>query len=197
MSDIAFPRRIDRVFGALNILFLIAALIVIAAILTTAMVLQFAYGELPCPLCLLERLALFGVAFGIILSLRRGFSYQNTGISLLFTILLLVVATRQTLLDIYPRPGHAYIGTAVLGLHMPVWSIVIALAILTAYALRLTLLGADPRLPSEGAAAFPAFARIASGVSLAIILLCLINTVAVVIQCGFSECHTFGYKLLE
>ena len=73
-------------------------------------------GELPCPLCLLQRVALFGVAFGIMLNFRHGFSYRNTGFSLLFAILLLVVAERQTLLDIYPRPGHEYIGSAILGL---------------------------------------------------------------------------------
>ena len=59
---------------------------VIAGILTTAMTLQYVKGELPCPLCLLERVAMLGVCFGIMLNFRRGFSYQNTGFSLLFTI---------------------------------------------------------------------------------------------------------------
>ena len=75
-------------------------------------------------------LALFGVAFGIMQNFRGGFSNQNTGFSLLFTIFLLIVSVRQSLLDIYPRPGHDYIGSAVLGIHMPVWSIIIALCLL-------------------------------------------------------------------
>ena len=109
------------------------------------MVLQYAFGELPCPLCLLQRAAMFGVCFGIILHFRDGASARHTGVSLLFALLLLIVSVRQTLLDIYPRPGHSYIGTAVLGLHMPVWSVLIALAILLAFAVKLTLLGAQPR----------------------------------------------------
>jgi disulfide bond formation protein DsbB len=117
----------------LNEVFLLLMLTVIVGILSAAMTLQYLFGELPCPLCLLERIALFGVAFGIILNFRHGFRYRNTGVSLLFAIFLLVVSVRQSLLDIYPRPGHAYIGSAVFGLHMPVWSILIALAILTAY----------------------------------------------------------------
>src|SRR5215510_10401786 len=101
----------------LNDLALLAMLLVIAAILTTAMTLQYAYGELPCPLCLLQRVALFGVCFGIMQNFRSGFSYQNTGFSLLFAILLLIVSVRQSLLDIYPRPGHEYIGSAIFGIH--------------------------------------------------------------------------------
>ena len=119
---------------------------VIAGILTAAMTLQYAKGELPCPLCLLQRVALFGVCFGIMQNFRDGFSYRNTGFSLLFAIFLLIVSVRQSLLDIYPRPGHEYIGSAVFGLHMPVWSIIIALCLLIAFAAKLAILGGDEHL---------------------------------------------------
>ena len=58
----------------INFVFLLAMLAVIAGILSAAMVMQYVYGELPCPLCLLKRVALFGVAFGIIANRRGGFS---------------------------------------------------------------------------------------------------------------------------
>jgi disulfide bond formation protein DsbB len=181
----------------LNHIFLLAMLAVIAAILTGAMTLQFVYGELPCPLCLLERVALFGVCFGIILNFRHGFSYRNTGLSLLFAILLLIVSVRQTLLDIYPRPGHAYIGSAVFGLHMPVWSILIAVAILTAYAAKLIVLGNDDHLAKSEVARMPLLSRAATILGLYVIALCAINLVAVFLQCGFGECHTDGYALFR
>ncbi len=181
----------------LNDLFLLLMLAIIAGILTTAMTMQYVYGELPCPLCLLERVALFGVAFGIAMNFRHGFSYRNTGISLLFAIFLLVVSVRQTLLDIYPRPGHEYIGTAVLGLHMPVWSILIALAILTGYALKLTVLGDDDRLEHARIARFSMLSRVAQVLSLYVVVLCVINFASVIVQCGFGECHTDGYALLK
>ena len=180
----------------LNYTFLLLVLLGIAAILTAAMVLQYGNGELPCPLCLLERFAMFGICFGIIRNFRHGFSYRNTGYSLLCAIFLLVVAVRQTLLDIYPRPGHAYIGSAIFGLHMPVWSIVIALCVLTAYAVKLAVLGEDASLRDTALGAFPALARFARVASLYLIALLAVNFVSVVIQCGFSECHTFGYRLL-
>ena len=118
---------------------------VIAAILTAAMGFQYLNAEIPCPLCLLQRVAMFGVCFGIIRNFRGGYSDRNAGWSMLFSLLLLIVSVRQTLLNIYPRPGHAYIGSAVFGIHMPVWCVLIATAILIAFGLKLTILGGDGR----------------------------------------------------
>ena len=187
----------QRLLALLNYTYLLLVMFVIAGILTAAMTLQYVKGELPCPLCLLERVAMLGVCFGIILNFRRGFSYQNTGFSLLFAIVLLVVSVRQSLLDIYPRPGHEYIGSAIFGIHMPVWSIIIALALLIAYAIKLAILGGDEYLREADVSEFPAIRRIADILGIYVIAICLINLVSVVLQCGFGECHTFGYKLLQ
>ncbi len=187
----------QRLLAWLNFVYLLGVMFVIAGILTTAMTLQYANGELPCPLCLLERVAMLGVCFGIMLNFRRGFSYQHTGFSLLFAILLLIVAVRQSLLDIYPRPGHEYIGSAIFGVHMPVWSIIIALSLLTAYAIKLSILGGDEFLREADLTSFPAIKKIANLLSLYVIAICVINLVSVVLQCGFGECHTFNYKLLQ
>jgi hypothetical protein len=76
---------------------------------------------------------------------------------------------------------------------MPVWSILIALAILLAFAIKLTLLGGE-RL--RDAPTSPALSKLAGLLSLYVIALCAINFVSVIVQCGLGECHTFGYKLL-
>ena len=191
------PMTAQRLLALLNYTYLLLVMFVIAGILTAAMTLQYVKGELPCPLCLLEGVAMLGVCFGIMLNFRRGFSYQNTGFSLLFAIVLLVISVRQSLLDIYPRPGHEYIGSAIFGIHMPVWSIIIALALLIAYAIKLAILGGDEYLREADVSEFPAIRRIADILSIYVIAICLINLVSVVLQCGFGECHTFGYKLLQ
>ena len=172
---------------------LLAILIGLAAILTVAMVLQYAAGEIPCPLCLLQRVAMFGVCFGIIHHVRHGFDTRNIGVGLVWALYLLMVSVRQVLINIVPRPGHAYPGSAVLGLHMPVWSVVIAFAVLLAFAAMLAVfdgkqLGATP--PS------PMLTRIGAVVGLYIIALCLINLVSAILQCGLGACHTTGYALL-
>ena len=186
----------DRLLAALNYAFLLAAGAVIAAILTAALVMQYAFGELPCPLCLLQRVAMLGVAFGILQNLRHEFSSRNTGISLIFALFLLVVAARQTLLDIYPRPGHEYIGSAVLGLHMPVWSVLIALALIGAYAAKLVVLGGDAHMRGARPEMFPAMARLAGALAAVLIGIAAINLVSALFQCGLGECHTMGYALL-
>lgn len=177
----------------LDHLFQLGVLAVLVGILSGALVLQFAYGELPCPLCLLERVAMFGVGFAIVQNFRDGFSERMTGLALIFAVLLLVIATRQSMLDIAPRPGHAYIGSAVFGLHMPVWAALIGLVLILAHALKITLLGAT--LP--GTAPLPLLGAAARLLGYALLALCAVNFVAVVLQCGLNECHTFGYQLLS
>lgn len=181
---------------ALNYAFLLAGVAGIAAILTAALFMQYVRGEIPCPLCLLQRAAMLGVCFGMLLNLRREFSGHNTGISLVFAVLLLIIAARQTLLDIYPRPGHAYVGSAVLGLHMPVWSVLIGLALISAFALRLAVLGGDGHMRGARLADHPTAARLANALAIYVIALAAINLVSVVLQCGLGQCHTFGYVLL-
>ena len=196
MSDSAAVSGGQRLLAALNYIYLLLMMLVIAGILTTAMTFQYVHGEVPCPLCLLERAALFGVCFGIMQNFRHGFSYRNTGISLVFAILLLIVATRQTLLDIYPRPGHEYVGSAVFGLHMPVWSIVIALMLLIAVAVKMAIVGGDEYLEKAKPTSFPLIDTLAGFLSVYVIVILTINLVSVVLQCGLGECHTYEYKLL-
>lgn len=197
MNSPAAASNDQRLLALLNYIFLLLMMAVIAGILTAAMTLQYANGEIPCPLCLLERLALFGVCFGIMQNFRGGFAYQNTGFSLLFAVFLLIVSVRQTLLDIYPRPGHEYIGSAIFGVHMPVWSIIIALTLLIAYATKMAAVGGDEYLEKADPKSFPFVSELAAGLSLYVIALAAINFVSVVLQCGLGECHTFGYKLLQ
>jgi disulfide bond formation protein DsbB len=136
---------------------------------------------------------MFGVCFGVILHFRDGYSARNDGFAMLFALLLLIVSVRQTLLDISPRPGHSYIGSAVLGLHMPVWSAIIATAILLAFAIKFAVLGGEQLQVSQPS---PALGRLARLLGLYVVTICLINFVSVIVQCGADACHSSGYRLL-
>jgi disulfide bond formation protein DsbB len=186
-------RSDDPVAVALDRLVLVLMLAALAAVLTAALVLQYALGEIPCPLCLLQRMAMLGCCFGLLHQLRADGSERGAGIGLVFALLLLVISMRQTLLDIVPRPGHAYVGQAVFGLHMPVWSVVIALALLAGFAMRSALFGAPRSVPETMATATR---RCVRGLELYVVLLCAVNLVSVVLQCGLGDCHTSGYRLL-
>jgi disulfide bond formation protein DsbB len=199
MIDLASDHDTNKqqTFATLLSIYLLGMMAVIAAILTAAMVLQYANGEIPCPLCLLQRVAMFGVCFGIILQFRHGFSYRNTGMSMMFSLFLLIVSVRQTLLDIYPRPGHEYIGTSVFGLHMPVWSILIAVALLIAFAFQLIVWGGNSQMQHKFLTHQSLLRVLATALSLYVIAIGVINFVSVGVQCGVDECHTFGYALLK
>ncbi|MGC1445372.1 MAG: disulfide bond formation protein B [Xanthobacteraceae bacterium] len=182
------------IVAALDRLILVLMLAVLAAILTAAMVMQYAAGEIPCPLCLLQRVAMFGCCFGLIVQLRSDDSENGTGIALIFAVLLLVISVRQTLLDLFPRPGHEYIGTAVLGIHLPVWSVIIAVALLLGFAIRLALFGGA----RNGVAAERDPLRpVAHLLGIYVIAICAINFLSVIAQCGLDQCHTFGYRLFQ
>jgi disulfide bond formation protein DsbB len=187
--------RLQTLRFVLNELFGLGVIAVIAGVLTAALYMQYGRSELPCPLCLLQRVAMLGVCFGLMLNFRSGFSDRNFGYSLLFSVFLLVVAVRQTLLDIYPRPGHEYVGSAVLGLHMPVWSALIAVALISAFALKLCIIGSEDGARSPDRRSI--VGRLAMVVSLYVIGLAVVNFGSVVVQCGLGECHTTGYALLK
>jgi disulfide bond formation protein DsbB len=168
-------------------------LLALAGVLTAAMAFQYVDREIPCPLCLLQRVALFGCCFGLIQQLRDGETERGAGIALIFSVLLLVISVRQTLLDIVPRPGHAYIGSAVFGVHMPVWSVLIAVALLLGFAVRLALFGGPRATPEpEGST----WRRLTHGLCVYVVVICAINAVSVLVQCGLGQCHTSGYALL-
>ncbi|MEW6768091.1 MAG: disulfide bond formation protein B [Pseudomonadota bacterium] len=182
-----------RTTSLLNDIFLFAMMLVIAEILIFAMALQYKGGEIPCPLCLLQRVAMFGVCFGIIQHFRGGTSGRGDGISMIFAVLLLIISVRQTLLDIYPRPGHAYIGSAIFNIHMPVWSVIIAICILFAFAVKYAVLGGTTVDDNER----PEWmTRTAAWLGYFVVAICAINFVSVVLQCGLDACHTMSYRLL-
>jgi disulfide bond formation protein DsbB len=179
---------------ALDRLILVLMLAVLAAILTAAMVVQYTLGEIPCPLCLLQRVAMFGCCFGLIMQLRSDNSERGTGVALTFAVLLLVISVRQTLLDLFPRPGHEYIGSAVLGIHLPVWSVIIAMALLFGFAIRLALFGGA----RNGVAAERGpLHSITHLLGIYVIAICAINFLSVIAQCGLDQCHTLGYRLFQ
>src|ERR1700723_4243405 len=109
--DSALAATLDR-------LILCLMLLALAGVLTAAMGFQYLDGEIPCPLCLLQRVAMFGCCFGLIVQLRSDDSERGTGIALIFAVLLLVISVRQTLLDLFPRAGHDYVGSAIFGIHL-------------------------------------------------------------------------------
>lgn len=166
-------------------------LLAVAAVLATALLLQLVTGELPCPLCMLQRIGFVAVGFGLLLNLRFGPSPMHYGLVLIGALFGAAAAGRQVLLHILPGSG-AY-GAPLLGLHLYTWSLLLFLSVIAGTALLLLMEGQFER----GRGNPPnALQRTAMG---AYVLVTLLTGIAAFAQCGPGECadDPAGYWLLE
>src|SRR5476649_2345288 len=91
------------------------SLYAVALVLAAAFAAQWLLHELPCPLCLLQRIQFTVLAIGPILNIRWGPRPSHYALSLLAAAAGAAFSTRQILLHI--MPGDAGYGTALFGYH--------------------------------------------------------------------------------
>ena len=164
----------------------------IALVLTAAFAAQLWLGELPCPLCLLQRFAFALLAIGPILNVRFGPRPSHYALSLLAAAVGATVATRQILLHV--MPGDPGFGSALLGYHYYTWAFI-------GFAAAIILIAAilcRPPVTDEETKPMPvgAFAQVAVWL---VIGLTALNVVSTLLECGFGACpdNPVEYELLE
>lgn len=168
------------------------ALLGICGVMLYAFYWQIVRGELPCPLCLLQRAALLAAGLGFLLNVRFGASESHYGIVIVSALVGAVFATRQILLHIVPGTG-AY-GSAVAGYHLYTWALV-AFMVLIAFAGVMLFIeaqfveGVRDFRPTVGAQAL----------GWLFVLVVLGNAVSTLLECGFGPCpdNPTGYELLQ
>ena len=170
------------------------SLYAVALVLAAAYAAQLVLGELPCPLCLLQRILFATLAIGPILNIRFGPRPSHYAISLLAAVAGAAVSTRQVLLHI--MPGDAGYGSALLGYHYYTWAVlgfIAAIILLAAILLFDRQFEADEAvLPATGGT----FAQV--GVWL-VIALTIANVATTLLECGFGACadNPIAYELLK
>src|SRR5260370_4507879 len=116
----------------------------IALVLVAAFAGQILLNELPCPLCLLQRVLFSLLAIGPILNIRFGPRPSHYALSLLAAVVGATVSARQILLHIIPRdPGY---GSALLGYHYYTWAFIAFVAAILLIAIVLLF---DDRCPDS------------------------------------------------
>lgn len=151
-------------------------------VLVMALVFQFGFHELPCPLCLLQRLGFLGIAFGFLLNLRFGFRPSHYAIVILSGLFTSFVALRQISLHVLPGTG-AY-GSAVFGLHMYTWSFIISMMIVL---ITTILFGFDRQYLSESKASH-SWRQTVRALFVLMIFVTVANTISVLLECGMHAC---------
>ena len=101
----------------------IAALLGLIGVLAGSLHLQFGAGEQPCPLCIVQRSGMVGLAVGPIMNLLWGMRARHYALSILAAVVGAAGSTRQILLHIADPNDPGY-GPEVFGWHLYTWALV-------------------------------------------------------------------------
>ncbi|HEY9211336.1 MAG TPA: disulfide bond formation protein B [Ancylobacter sp.] len=170
-------------------------LIAVCAVLGFAFLDQFVNGDLPCPLCILQRAGFVGVGLGLALNLKFGARPSHYGIAILSAMVGGFISARQVLLHIVPGTGTY--GDPFLGLHFYSWAFALSVVITAGCAVLLLFDRqfeplppdvAPRRLGTLGLVGFVLFGALSLG-----------NGASTVLECGQGLCpdNPTGYLLLE
>jgi disulfide bond formation protein DsbB len=164
----------------------------IALVLAAAFAAQLLLHELPCPLCLLQRIQFALLAIGPILNVRWGPRPSHYALSMFAAAAGAVFSTRQILLHV--MPGDAGYGTALFGYHYYTWALI---GFATAIALLAAMLLFDRQFEGD-VATDPAPPGFATAAVWLVIGLTALNVISTLLECGFGACaeDPIVYQLL-
>lgn len=178
--------NIKRKIFFLNILEILG----IYLILIFALGFQIILHDLPCPLCLLQRIGFFGIALGLLMNLRFGLHPSHYSIALVSALFTSFVALRHIALHIVPGTGTY--GQSFLGLHLYTWSFITAVIVLLYTSI---VLGIDRQYeissdkPYQNNVSIQIRSHWITYLLIAFTgLLLLANLVSLLIQCGVGVC---------
>ncbi len=168
------------------------ALLGVCAVLAVAFYWQIARGELPCPLCLLQRAAFLGAGLGFMLNIRFGSAESHYGVVIVSALVGAAFAARQVLLHIVPGTGEY--GSALFGWHFYTWALV-AFFVMAFVAAALLFIGAQFAEGVNDRRPTPA----AQVLGWLFVLIAVANAVSTLLECGFGPCpdNPTGYELLQ
>jgi disulfide bond formation protein DsbB len=170
------------------------SLYAVALVLAAAFAAQLLLHELPCPLCLLQRIQFAVLAIGPIMNVRWGPRPSHYALSLLAAAAGAAFSTRQILLHI--MPGDAGYGTALFGYHYYTLAFIgfAAAIVLLAAVLLFDRQFEDDRTAHPDAPNLFAIAAV-----WLVIGLTALNVASTLLECGFGACadNPVVYELLK
>lgn len=160
--------------------------------LAVAFYYQLVMHELPCPLCLLQRVGLIIAGFGFLFNVYFGLRNLHYGIVIIGSVLTGIMASRQMFLHI--MPDDTGYGSAFLGLHFYTWALVTSVVIITTTAVVLAI--SEMNSSIRPLYITPVLFRIAGW---GFLLLIAANLVSTVLECRGGQCtdNPVIYELLS
>jgi disulfide bond formation protein DsbB len=178
--------RLVQIMRLINLV----ALVGLLGVLAGSLFLQFGVGEQPCPLYLVQRSGMIGLAVGPIMNLMWGLRPQHYAISILAALMGSAGSIRQILLHIQPDdPGY---GPPVLGLHLYTWALITFVIAIAGISV-LLLFPKQFTAGDEGMLKTPYglpwwIVAVALGVVIWVVLDGLIISASVPFECGLGPC---------
>ncbi|WWO95334.1 MAG: disulfide bond formation protein B [Candidatus Dasytiphilus stammeri] len=158
-------------------------------ILIMAFYYQLVWNELPCPICLLQRIGIIIISIGFFLNIRFGIRSIHYGIALLGCILTGIIAMRQVFLHILP--GDLGYGSTLFNFHF--YTLALLSSILTIVVIAILLILKDSK---------KTLILLTKWDKINIIIFSLLiaaNVVSTFIECGIGDCESnpTSYQLLK
>lgn len=168
-------------------------LLAISGVLAFAFADQIIFGDLPCPLCILQRAGFAAAGFGLALNLRFGPRPSHYAITILAAVAGGAISLRQVALHVVPGSGSY--GDAFLELHFYTWAFILFTVIVVGTAAML-LFDRQFKEAEKMATPLGGFAAAVFGL---FALLTLGNGVSTLLECGAGLCpdNPTEYLLLK
>lgn len=163
----------------LNIVFIL----VLCAVLLAAYSYQLIKREEPCPLCLLQRLGMIGIATALLMNLRFGIKVEHYGLAILSALLGRIVSLRQISLHVCPQ--FSTFGEPVLGYDLYVWAFVVFTCSIFACATFLIMYGY-----AKDCKYLPVWNTLEKLTFASVTFITLANIATSLTECGLSACKT-------
>lgn len=165
----------------------ILALVGLLGVLAGSLHLQLGIGEQPCPLCLVQRSGMIGLAVGPVMNLLWGMKAQHYAISILAACAGAAGSVRQIFLHVASPTDSGY-GPEFFGLHLYTWAFVTFAVGVVGCAVLLfwntPLVCGDEGMSKQAGA----LRAITYAVITAVFLDLLVITVSVIPECGLGMC---------
>lgn len=187
MNDSQFSVNYFRINLWLNILGLLG----VCGTLIIPFFYQFIFNELPCPLCLLQRVGMILIGCGFLFNINFNIRASHFTISLIGCVVTGLVATRQVLLHI--MPGDLGYGSEILGLHFYTWALISSVVAIVIISTMLML--SDSCLVNCKSRVIIFLSKLST---LIFFFLVLANLLSTIFECGVGQCadNPIAYQLL-
>ncbi|WP_317993769.1 disulfide bond formation protein B [Bartonella gliris] len=152
---------------------------------------QLVKFELPCPLCLLQRVGLMLAGCGFLLNIHHRVKNTHYCMVILGCMVTSVVAARQVFLHI--TPDDLGYGSTFLGLHFYTWAFIIS--VLCIFAVAFVMILSEVSRNFKMFSPSPVLSKVATFL---FVFLIAANLVSTVLECGSGQCadDPVRYELL-